>query len=234
MSWFDGMMDEMIKNIPKDALSDRSGGLKDMRRVVDLVEAALKTREGETSAAGRASAAKAAADPFHSFVKNPVFGPMGMELWKAMDTFPRILRNAMLIAIYSHVEFLLLSWCESPAVQGAPPLLRDFPRRRESYPHHYLRYLRDGLGFPLGDFTQWPEWGVLDTYRLARNCLTHNGGIVRDPVQQKAIGALPEIEIDDSGLAVHDPVVHLLPGACEAAAETMIAFIERVLTTAGL
>jgi hypothetical protein len=235
VSWLDVMMAEMVKNLPKDGFVDRSGGLKDVRRVIDIVEEALKRREAEVSDAGRASALKAAADPFHNFIQNPVFAPMGVELWKAMDTFPRILRNAMLIATYSHVEYLLLSWCESPAAMGEFPELRDFPRgRRESYPHHYLRYLRDGVGMPLGDFTQWPEWGPLNTYRVARNCLAHNGGIVRNAADHAAIGALPGIEIDETGLAVHEPVVHLLPGSCEAAADTMMAFIETALTAAGL
>lgn len=207
MSWLDAMMEEMLKNLPKDGFQDRTGGLKDVRRVVDLVEESLKRREAEVSEAGRAAALKAGPIRSTTSPKEAIFAPMGSELWTAMDTFPRILRNAMLIATYSHVEYLLLSWCESPAEVGGPPARSDFPRssRNESYPHYYLRYLRDGAGLPLGDFTRWPEWAPLNAYRAARNCLARNGGVLRKARDRAAIFTLPHVEIDETGLAVHEP-----------------------------
>jgi hypothetical protein len=129
-----------------------------------------------------------------------------------------------------------LSWCES--ISKDPSIPQKFGKFKrdggESYPHHYVRYLRDGANIPVGDFEKWPEWEPLDAYRLARNCLAHNGGIVEDATHRTKISTLPMIEIDDSGLQVSEPIVHLLPGACEAAVVTAKAFIERLLTSAGL
>jgi hypothetical protein len=175
---------------------------------------------------------RATADPFHDFIKNPVFAPAGVEQFKANLTFPRILRSALFIAIYSHTEYLLLSWCESVST-NAPVRFREFKKEAgESTPRRYVRYLRDGVGIPFGDFEAWPEWTRLDAYRLARNCLAHNGGIVEDDDQRKRIGALPNVEIDATGLQVSEPIVHLLPGGCEAAIETAKAFLERLISAA--
>jgi len=152
MSWLDAILGDMLKNLPPDAFSDRSGGLDDVARVIALLEKAIEENAGATTEAHRAVLSKAAADPFHSFVENPVFAPAGVEQWKAEMTFPRILRSSLLIAIYSHTEYLLLSWCESiskdPSIpqkfgkfkrdggesysplRALPPRWREHPRRR--------------------------------------------------------------------------------------------------------
>jgi len=222
----------MVKNLPKDAFTDWTFGFGDLQRVVDLVEKAVERNAAETAEAGRAAAIKAAADPSHSFVKRPVFAPMAAELWKSETTFPRVLRNALLVAIYSHIEYLLLSWCES--ISPDPTVSEQLKKRKndESYPGRYLRYLRDDAGIDLGDFTKWPEWELIDGYRRARNCLAHRGGIVDGEEDRQKIATLPHIEIDDSGLQLIEPIVHLRPGACQAASETAKAFVERAVTTA--
>lgn len=236
MTWLDAIVGDMLKNLPPDAFSDRSGGLDDVVRVIALLEKAIEENARATSDARDAALAKALADPFHSFARNPIFAPAGVEQRKAEMTFPRIMRSSLLIAIYSHTEYLLLSWCES--ISKDPAVTQKFGAFKrnadESYPHHYLRYLRDGATIPLGDFEKWPEWAPLDAYRLARNCLAHNGGIVENVAHTAKISALPNIMIDDSGLQISEPIVHLLPGACEAAVVTAKAFIERLLTSAGL
>jgi hypothetical protein len=232
MSWLDELAGEMLKNVSEDALTDWTFGFGDIQRVVDLVEKTVERNAAETSDAGRAAAMKAVTDPSHSFVKNPVFAPMGKELLKAELTFPKILRSALLIAIYSHTEFLLLSWCES--ISADPNVSKTLKKTQggESYPGRYLRYLRDDAEIPLGDFKAWPEWEAVDGYRRARNCLAHRGGIVDDAAEQRQIGALAHIEIDRTGVQVSEPVVRLLPGACKAAAEIAQTFIGRVVTVA--
>ena len=232
MSWLKEIAGEMIKKLPENAFADWTFGFADIQRVVDLAEKAVEQNAAETADAGRAAALKAAADPSHSFVKNSVFAPMGQELLKAELTFPRILRSALLIAIYSHTEFLLLSWCES--ISNDPNVSKVLKKTQdgESYPGRYLRYLRDDAEIALGDFKIWPEWKAVDGYRRARNCLAHRGGVIDDDEEQRRIGALPHIEIDKTGLQVSEPMVHLLPGACGAAAETAKAFIGRVVAIA--
>lgn len=98
---------------------------------------------------------------------------MGAELWKASTTFPRILRGALLVAISSHTEFLLLSWCEDLAKNLSLPDSFTSKAKSESFLLRYLRYMRDDAGFALADFDKWPEWGPSTPNRRGRP--THEG-----------------------------------------------------------
>ena len=113
MGWLDEILGETLKNLRPGMFTDWSFGFADMQRAITIVEAAIARNEVETADAGRAAALKAAADPSHSFIKDPVFVPMGRELRNASLTLPRILRSGLFIEIYSQTEFLLLAWCES-------------------------------------------------------------------------------------------------------------------------
>lgn len=229
MSWLDVMVEEQLKNLPSDAFSDRSGGFDDIAHVIAVLEKAIERNTVDTADAMRAAAAKASADPFHDLVKNPVFAPAGAKLRKAAMVFPRILRSSLFIAIYSHLEHLLLSWCESLCEDLTLPKTFANGPRTEAYPHRYLRYIRDEAKFDIGDFDQWAEWQPVDAYRRARNCLAHNGGIVRRSEDRNRIRLLPHVQIDESCLQFGEPLVHLLPGACEAAVQAAKALIERLL-----
>jgi len=201
-----------------------------VRKVIAIVEEAVERAKKETHDEQQARARKAAANPFHNFIENPVFAPMGEALWEAQVTLPTILRNSLLIAIYSHVEHALLRWCSLLHKEWSLSKSIDSFKRKEgeSTPHRYLRYMRDEAGVALGDFEQWPEWSKIDAYREARNCLAHDGGIVVDADKRAKIASLPQVQVDDSGLLSDYPVVHLLPGACEAAAETANSFLSRM------
>jgi hypothetical protein len=231
-SWLEEMTKQILNNLPRDMFTDWTFGYGDIQRVVELVEKAIASNAAETTEARRSAASKAAADPFHDYIKTPVFTPQASEFWKAELMFPRVLRSALMIAIYSHTEYLLLSWCESIAPDpSAPKSLRKLGDG-ESYPARYLRYLRDDGKLDLGDFTKWPEWDSIDGYRRARNCLAHRGGIVESEEDKAKIGALKQFNIDDSGLQISESLVHLLPGACEAACELAKAFIARAVAVA--
>jgi hypothetical protein len=232
MSWLEKIVGEVVKSLPAAAVIDRTFGFGDIQRVISLVEKAAEQNAAETIEAGHSVALKAAADPSHSFIKRPVFAPLGAELWKAKVTFPRILRGALLVAIYSYTEFLLRQWCESLSDNLSLP--KSFTKRLkgESVLQGYMNYLRQEAKFDLADFATWSEWERMDAYRRARNCLVHNGGIVEDLEDRLKIDALPKIEIDESGLQLREPIIHLLPGACEAAADTAKAFIGRVVSVA--
>lgn len=231
MSWLREIAREMLKDLPPGAFTDRTFGFDDIVRVVVLVEKALERNAVETADAGRLAARTAASDPLHSFTKNPVFAPMATQLWKAEATFPRVLRGALVVAIYSHTEFLLRDWCELVSKRCALP--RTFANKRgRPALQAYMDFLRDEANFELGDFLTWPEWKRIDAYRRARNCLAHNGGIVQVAEDRIRIEALPQIEIDESGLNLPEPALHLLPGACEAAAEAMKEFVGRVVSVA--
>jgi hypothetical protein len=228
MSWLKTLIDKKLANLPKDAFVDRTFGFGDIGGVVQLVEKALQENAEKKTEANRASLMASARDPFPEGKNYPTFTSWAADFWQAEMKCPRVVRNALLIAIYSHTEYLLRSWCEQIAsVPNGPPLKGK--AKTESTVGWYLRYLREA-GLELGDFTKWPEWEAMDAYRRARNCLAHNGGIVDDQQDAQKIAALPKIQVDESGLLERKPVVHLLPGACESAAETAKAFIGRAVS----
>jgi hypothetical protein len=136
------------------------------------------------------------------------------------------------LRVGAHAEYLLRSWCQSLSENLALPASYTTKKKGESTLLSYLRYMRDEAKLDLGDFTKWPEWEPIDAYRRTRNCLAHNGGVVERSEDRAKIGALPHIEVDDSGLQLSAPMVHLLPGACEAATEITKALLERLLTIA--
>ena len=103
-SWLKEMTKQILNNLPKDMFTDWTFGYGDIQRVVELVEKAIGNNAAETAEASRNAALKGAADPFHDYIKNPVFAPQASEFWKAEMTFPRVLRSALMIAIYSHTE----------------------------------------------------------------------------------------------------------------------------------
>lgn len=230
MSWLERFVQEKLASLPKDHFVDRTFGFGDIQRVVEIVENAVVANAGERKKANRASLLAAARDPFPEGKGYATFTSMATDFWQTEMIFPRVARSALLIAIYSHTEYLLLSWCMSAAPD--PVRARAALKRKnigESTPERYLRFLRDDVGIAIGDFTTWPEREAIDGYRRARNCLAHNGGIVDDPDDSKKLAKLPKIQIDESGLLGSEAIVHLLPGACEAAARTAQAFVGRAL-----
>lgn len=223
MSWLKKLMDEKLTNLPKDALMDPTFGFGDIHRVVEIVETALHADEETTTQSHRESLMAAARDAFPDGKGYSTFTSMAQDLWKTKMTFPRVARNALLIAIYSHAEFLLLSWCEQSAMAT--------PKRLSGKPSldHYLAFLRDEEALPFGDFKLWAEWQVMDAYRHARNCLAHHGGQLDAKTDRAAIASLPNVKIDESGLLLKEPMVLLLPGACQAAVASAQALIGRAV-----
>lgn len=230
MSWLKALIDEKLLREAKATMTDRTFGFEDIRRVADLVEGAVKANAKATMEAHRASLQAAGRDPFAEGKNYSTFRSMAADFWQTEMMFPRVARNALLIAIYSHTEYLLLSWCMSAAID--PVAAKSTLKKREpneSPLQRYLRCLRDDVRIGIGDYTKWPEWEAIDAYRRARNCLAHNGGIVDRQDDAQKIAALPHIQVDTSRLLESEPVVHLLPGACEAASSTAQAFIGRIV-----
>ena len=92
----------------------------------------------------------------------------------------------------------------------------------------YLLYLRDEAKIAFGNFESWPEWGPLDSYRKARNCLAHDGGLVEKPQDCIEISGLPGMEVDNSGLVNQSDTIIVLPGACEKSVELVEQLFERM------
>ena len=227
------MMSEVIRKLPPR--SDSPNLLFDFDDVlasVRMVEHAIEEQASKVEQQGAESVAKAAADPNRSFIDNPMFTPMASAMWDAEMTFPLILRRSLLIAVSAHVEHVLRRWCNWVHVRWSlTKEIRSFPKERnESTIHHQLRYLRDVGGFDLGDdFAGLSEWPRIDGYRVARNCLAHDGGLVTSAGDRAKIEALPKVEVDESGLLIDGPIVHLLPGACEAAVDSAKAFFDELV-----
>lgn len=136
-------------------------------------------------------------------------------------TFPTILRRSLMIAICSHTEHTLREWCGFLHSEWRlSRTLRETPKTfRQSDIDHCMTYVRDVGGLPLVDFASWPEWQMVDRYRVVRNLLAHNGGDVADPRDQLRIAGLPDISLDDAMLLLPWPTIRLEPGACEAAVD---------------
>jgi hypothetical protein len=80
VSWLEKLVGEITDNLDPNVFSDASHGFEDIERVIALVEKAIEQNAVETAQAGHDAALKAAADPFHSFVKKPVFAPQSSYL----------------------------------------------------------------------------------------------------------------------------------------------------------
>jgi hypothetical protein len=201
-----------------------------VRAAVAMIEGAIEKERAElrvaTSAARRAT--RAVQDPNHSFLEDPVMAPLAVAIFDSALTFPMILRRAMLIAIASHVEHVLRRWCawlhEEWRIQRTE---KELWQKGESDVHRCMRYLRDETGLALGDFEKWQEWAPIDGYRVARNCLAHNGGIVESKDRAR-LASLPALTVEEDGLLAADAVIVLDAGACEAAVEAAKAFMDRL------
>jgi hypothetical protein len=246
VTWLDTITKEMLANLPQRAFAPSLiFDFDHVREAVAMAEAAIIRKQDATQTERREIATKAAQNPFHSYVKDLVFTPMGEALYHSALTFPLILRRALLIAICSHIEHALKQWCAMLHATWQLPMKTrtkpgkasadEFPKRQhESDLHYCMRYLHDVAGLALGDFDQWAEWAAIDAYRLARNCLAHSGGIVEDENDDRrketidALRALPKVGVEVDGLLAAEPTIVLDAGACEAAADTAKTFFERL------
>jgi hypothetical protein len=232
-SWLDEMTEEMARSLPKPRFCPNLiFDFDHVRAAIALVETGIEGLRQETQRTHHKALVNAAADPRHRFVKQPVFGPMAADMWNVDMTFPLILRRSVFIAICSHLEHVLRRWGDF--LHGEWKLAQDVKTyeatgKGKRTVHTLVRYLRDVAGLQIADFGNWPEWTKFDAYFVARNCLVHFGGIIEDDADRKKIGTLAYVEIDQSGLLIDaSTVVHLLPGACEDAAETAKKLIERL------
>lgn len=232
MSWLEALTKEMLAKMPARPFAPSLiFGFEQVQRAIEVIECASKAEQDGARAAASEAVREATRDPSRSFIDKPLFAPMGQAAWYAEMTLPLILRRSLFIAICSHVEHVLRRWCHLLHEEWSLTRnLQTFPKAppRESDLHHCMRYLRDEAALALTGFETWPEWMRLDAYRVVRNRLTHDGGIVEHDGEAERLSALPHIEVDESGLLMGEPTIVLLPGACEAAAENAKTFFDRV------
>jgi len=235
-SWLDAITKKMLAKLPKRPKEFYPSVLfnfEQLREAIRIVEEGVARTKTDSKTKADATLAAAVKDPFHSFIDNPVFAPMAVAWWETEITLPAILRRSLLIAIYSHVEHVLRQWCDGlhkewSLTRDLAVFKRSVPGPTRPTPMLCLLYLRDEAGLALGDFERWKEWDLMDAYRVARNCLAHDGGIVdRDDDRQK-VETLPKVEVDTSGLLSRSPMIHLMPGACEKAVDAADDFFDRV------
>jgi len=81
-TWLDEMSDDIVRSLPKPRFSPNLVfDFDHVRAAIALVEAAIEASREETERVGREALAKAVADPTHSFIKEPVFAPLGAAMW---------------------------------------------------------------------------------------------------------------------------------------------------------
>jgi len=230
VSWLAELLKDELAKFPTPLLRPSAAfGFDDVRRAIDLIEKGVDENKATTETRGNEEALAVAADPTRSFLNEGIFTSMALDALYSEMTFPMILRRSLLIAICSHVEHVLRRWCGLlEDAWGLPAFEPKKKQQGESDLHRCMRYLRDDAALAIHGFEGWAEWQLLEAYRKARNALTHDGGIVRTPAERETIAALPHLELDDSGLLVEEEQLHLLRGACEAAAENAMAFFERL------
>jgi hypothetical protein len=220
--WLTVGMREMLARLPRPQFAPSLiFDFDHVQRSISIVESAITDEQARTQTEHLKTAARAAQNPFHSYIENPVFAPMAASLWNAEMTLPMILRRSLLIAVSSHVEHVLRRWSTLLHDEWHLAKIEKKPQGRPDL-EHFMIYLRDVASLSLGGFENWAEWPRIDAYRIARNCLTHDGGIIDTLAKRAAIETLPHVEIDT--MLMGEPMVHLLPGACEDAAEKAQAF----------
>jgi hypothetical protein len=179
----------------------------------------------------KAAEAVLAGRPF-SFIEEGPFTGMSAGLWNVHWTFPMILRRSLFVAVCSHTEHVLRRWSHHLRERWAIGRKLGRPKDGKTDIQNCMEYLRDEVKLGVDGFEQWPEWIAVDTNRLIRNLLTHDGGIVLDDDRGK-FSALSYIEVDDSELVSEEPMLNLLPGAPETAAKTAKEFFERLTGICG-
>jgi hypothetical protein len=225
MSWLDEMAPEMEAQI-KAKLAESEAHAKfgpdvmfdfgHVQAAVNIVEAAI----AETQSAAQKAVAESV---FASFPMDPnrnrwAFSESSGAMYAAHLTFPWILRTSMLVSICSHIEHVLKEWCrwlhrEQLVVTPLGKKAKD-----DSDLQNCMQYLRDVAGLPITDYEHWPEWKIIDTYRLVRNCLTHDGGLVQEKdipgFREYVAVANPSLFADE-----HEHKIFLLPVTCTHATE---------------
>ncbi|MCC7536613.1 MAG: hypothetical protein IT379_10390 [Deltaproteobacteria bacterium] len=229
-SWLEAMMPEILASLPPPVFAPAIvHSFGEVRTVIAMIESSVEQKQVEVEAEQRETLARAAADPNHSWLKSRTFSSVMATEWDVRFTFPLILRRSLMIAISSHTEHALERWCAwlhgNWSLQTTP---KAFKKAKGSTMHAYLLYLRDEAQLALGDFEAWPEWQAVDAYRLVRNCLAHDGGVIDSAGDRAKIAALPDVEVDDSGLFSEDPIIQLGAKACEHAVEAADTLLTRI------
>ena len=240
MNWLEAMRPQMEAKIAamlaqKEFSPDLVFDFVHVQAAIKIVEAAISETQAlaqdaattrALEAPAKAAAAMATGKPFN-FIEEGIFTGNAGILGNAYLTFPRILRGSLFIAICSHVEHVLRQWCRWLHREWSLPKPLGKKAKHESDLQNCMRYLRDDASLALAGYEHWPEWPIIDTYRVARNCLAHDGGIVPDEHLTK-LKACPQVEIVEPGLLSDERTIHLLPVTCDHAATMAKAFFERL------
>lgn len=231
MTWLKTLVEEKLRTMHEAGFSPLlTFDFDHVLAAVTMVEDAIDREQAgtrEETGKARKAARTAGTDPNQSFLDNPVFAHLGVELFNSALTFPLILRRAMLIAISSHVEHVLRQWCRWLHQEWSLSKPLGKKAHNESELQNCLRYLQVEAGLVGLSYDQWPEWPLIDGYRVARNSLAHDGGIV-DEGDEPRIAALAHVVVDKSGILAAEPVIVLDKGACEAALDVAKKFFERI------
>lgn len=202
---------------------------EDVAEAIRVVEDGIARRAELAREKGEQRILDAAKDLTTSFLEARPFSIMAAELWQTGVVLPVILRRSLLVAILSHVEFVLKRWCVG--LRGHWQLGRA-PKKpsNENASHYYLRYLAEEARLQIGDFETWKEWETFEAYWAARNAIVHDAGSIAVPSEAaNAVDKLQFVKIDKSRLLLPgEGIVHVLPGACEEAASIAENLLERI------
>lgn len=149
--------------------------------------------------------------------------------WNYAEVFPRIMRSSFFVAAYSLLEHKMDIICMYiQKEQGIPTNWRD---SRGSTIDQFKRYCkRAGLSLTYDD----QNWQEINNYRIIRNCIVHNRGLIKGVRQERELQAYANRKniIEDLmvGLSIRSQLqIVLTKEYCKDVTKTIWAFLNNVL-----
>lgn len=131
---------------------------------------------------------KKSEDELKKYTHDPELGiiedDMSYEYWQLAETFPKILRNSLLITCYSFLEYQLIEICKSQ--KGKKSLQVDVTDLSGKGVERSRNYLKKVAGI---DFAEDVSWSEIRHITLIRNFIVHKNGILDNSENAKKIRA---------------------------------------------
>jgi len=144
------------------------------------------------------------------------------EYWRHEEKFPRILRNSFLVSALSLLEYEINVVCRRlKKDQRVEVSLSDL--KGDTLEQAKLFFKFAGLNLRYDS----PTWQEINNYYLVRNCIVHNGGLIKAFKQEQKLRNY----ITHKNIISQDTIeeeLALTGQFCEEIIETMQAFIEEL------
>jgi len=153
----------------------------------------------------------------------------GEQHWDYAETFPGILRNSFFVSAYSLLEHKMALFCSW--LKKDNNISKDWSELRGSTLDKFKSYCK--LAHLTLDYTD-QNWEEINYYRIVRNCIVHNRGLIKGAKQRAELYdyASSKNIIQDLfvGLSVRSQLqIVLTENFCQDVTKTIWAFLNNVL-----